>query len=135
MPASWPRDLEMKAEIPSMFNNDGGDQVMPIGRCRNAGIVNSVEFVPSWNLTGANTNSRTLVLINRRTTGTGTTTMCSLPLTSGLSLTRGVAVSLVISAANAPVVVGDILEWNTIHVGNGMQDPGGEVIIQQSLGN
>ncbi len=132
MPAQYPRDLELQADVSSMFNADGADQGVTLGRLHYPGIVNSVEFVPSWSLNGANTNSRTLVLMNRKS-GTGTTTMCSLPLTSGMSLSRGVAVSMVVSSAAATVAVGDCLEWDSVHIGNGIPDPGGVVIVQQSI--
>ena len=135
MPANWPRDLEMSSEVPQMFNNDGGDQVIPIGRSRYAGTINSVEFIPGWNLTGANTNSRTFTLFNRRSTGTGTTTVAQVLMTSGSSMTRNVAFSVSITSANAAIAPGDILEWQSLHVGNGLPDPGGRIVVQHSLTN
>jgi len=130
--AVWPPALELTAEVPQMFNNDAGDQEMMVGRARYPGIINSVEFIPNWNLTGANTNSRTFTLFNRRT-GTGTTTVAQVLMTAGSSMTRGVAFSVSITTANATIAVGDILEWQSLHVGNGIADPGGKVIIQHSL--
>lgn len=132
MPTVYPRELEHRANAPQMFDNDGGDQVIEVGRVQRPGVVNSVEYVPSWSISGANTNSRTYALINKRTDGTGTTTVATLLLTSGNNLTKGAAKTAVITAANAVVVVGDVLSWESIHVGNGLSDTGGLVIVQQS---
>ena len=132
MPAVYPRELEHRANVPPMFENDGGDQVQMVGRVQRPGSINSVEFVPSWSLNGANTNTRTYVLVNKRTDGSGTTTVATLALTSGNNLTKGAAKTAVITAANAVVVVGDVLSWESIHGGSGLPDPGGQVIVQQS---
>lgn len=134
MPAQWPDDLTFKADLPAMFDNDAADQEKTIGRVVRTGLVNSVEYIPDWNLTGAATNNRTFTLFNRRSTGTGTTTMATLVMTSGVSVTRGVAVAMTLaSAANRNVAVGDILQWESLHAGNGMADPGGQVIVQQTF--
>lgn len=133
MPAVYPKDLEIDADAPSMFDGDGQDRETMVGRIRYPGTINSVEFIPNWNLTGANTNSRTFTLYNRRTTGTGTTVIAQVLMTSGASMTRGVPVSVSITAAGAVVVPGDILMWESLHVGTGLPDPGGNVIVQQAV--
>ncbi len=134
MPAVYPPDLTISAGVDQMFDNDAGDKVAQVGRAQKAGIVNSVEYIPNWNLTGANTNTRTLVLLNRRTNGLGTTTVATLALVSGVSLTRGVAVSMSISAAGNVLAAGDVLEWQSLRSGTGLPDPGGRVVVQHSLG-
>lgn len=116
-----------------MFDNDAQDRVTMVGRVRYPGTVTSVEFLPNWNLTGANTNSRTFTLYNRRTTGTGTTVLAQVLMTSGSSMTRFVPFSVSITTANAVVAPGDILEWESLHVGNGIADPGGRVVVQQAV--
>ncbi len=134
MPNPWPDDLQHDARVPSMFDNDGGDQETFVDRIQRTGLVNSVEFIPNWNVTGANTNSRTLTLFNRTSTGAGTTTIAVLSLSSGLSLSRGVAVTMVLqSAAQRNIAVGDVLMFESLHVGAGMPDPGGLVIVQQTF--
>lgn len=133
MTAVWPPDLEMKADIPQMFDNDGGDQILIVGRSQKTGTIASVEFVPNWTRTGADTNSRTFTLFNRRSDGLGTTTVAQLVFTSGASMTQFVAKSLSMTAGNRALAVGDILEWESLHVGNGLPDPGGKVIVQFAL--
>lgn len=135
MPVVWPPDLMQKADAGSMFDNDGADKLTIVGRCERSGIVNSVEFVPNWTMNGANTNSRTYTLYNRGTAGAGTTAIATLALTSGVNLTKFVAKVITITPANAVVAVGDVLEWESLHVGSGLPDPGGKIIVQQSLGN
>lgn len=133
MPTVYPPDLTLTADVPSMFDADGADQRVLVGRVRYPGSVNSVEFVPAWTQAGADTNSRTLTLYNRRTDGSGTTAIATLALTSGTDLARAVSETITITAANATVVVGDILEWESLHVGAGLPDPGGQVIVQQAV--
>lgn len=128
-----PPDLTMTADMPSMFDGDGQDRMTMVGRVRYPGTVNSVEFVPSFSQTGAATNNRTYTLYNRRSDGTGTTAIAQMLMTNGNSMTRGVAKSVTITAANAVVAVGDILQWESLHVGSGLPDPGGRVIVQQSM--
>lgn len=133
MPAVYPPDLTLSADSPSMFDGDAQDKVTMVGRVRYPGTINSVEFIPAWSLTGANTNSRTYTLYNRRTTGTGTTAIAQVLMTSGSSMTRFVPVSVSITTANAVVAPGDILEWESLHVGTGLPDPGGRVVVQQAV--
>lgn len=134
MAVTHPVDLELRATVPAAFDQDAADSRTIVGRCRYPGTVNSVELVPSWALSGANTNSRTYTLYNRGQSGSGTTAIATLALTSGVNLTRAQSKAITITAANATVAVGDVLEWESLHVGSGLPDPGGCVIVQQSLG-
>lgn len=135
MPVTHPPDLTLMADVPSMFGQDGADQQKVVGRCRYPGRVNSVEFIPDWTMNGADTNSRTLTLYNRGTSGAGTTAIATLALTSGVNLTKYQSKTIAITAANAAVAVGDVLEWESLHVGTGLPDPGGRVIVQQAMGS
>lgn len=133
MPANWPRDLEMNAGVDQMFDGDAQDKITQIGRARYTGTVSSVEYIPGWNLTGANTNSRTFTLINKRGDGSGTTTIAALSMTAGVSLSRGVAVSLSVSASGIVIAPGDTLEWQSLKAGSGLPDPGGRVLVQMAI--
>ena len=133
MPALWPIDLTLNADTPSMFDGDAQDKPTMVGRVRYPGTVNSVEFIPNWSLTGANTNSRTFTLFNRRTTGTGTTTVAQVLMTAGSAMTKFVPFSVSITSAGAGVAPGDILEWESLHVGSGLPDPGGRIVVQQAV--
>lgn len=128
----YPKDLTHEADVASRFDSDGSDYVQMLGRCQKPGIVNSVEFIPNWSLTGTNTNYRTMTLYNRGTAGAGTTAIATLALTSGVDLVKFVPESLTITAENAVVAVGDLLEWVSTATGSGAPEVGGRVIVQQS---
>lgn len=134
MPTVWPPKLQIITDTPSMFNQDGADQNFVVGRVTKPGLVNQVEFIPNWTTGGQNTHTRTLTLINGGSGGTATTVLASMTLTSGINLTRGVAVTMgLATAANRNVAVGDVLRWESVHVSNGMADPGGLVVVQQTF--
>ncbi len=131
----YPDALQMECDVPGMFDQDGAAQRQAIGRVMRPGVVNSVEFVPSWSLTGANTNYRTIAVYNRGQAGAGTALVASLALTSGVDLTRGLAKALTLGAgADRSIVVGDHLEWISTASGTGAPSSGGCVIVQQSNG-
>jgi hypothetical protein len=96
-----------------------------------AGTVSSVSYSPVAALSGANTNSRTLNLVNKGQTGAGSTSVASLALVSGTNLVAfdEIAVTLSGTAANLVVAAGDILQFQSLHVGTGITDPGGEVEV------
>ena len=135
MPAAYPPLLEHTARVPSMFDQDGADSRTAVGRVRRPGSINSVEYIPNWARTGANTNYRTLNLYNRGQAGAGTTLVATLALTSGVDLTASAAKTITITAANAAVVVGDVLEWVSSATGAGAPETGGLVIVQQNAGS
>lgn len=128
----YPPDLTHEADVPAHFDNDGADYVQMVGRVQKPGRVNSVEFIPNWSLTGTNTNYRTLTLYNRGTAGAGTTAIATLALTSGTDLVKFVPETVTITAANAVVAVGDLLQWVSTATGSGAPEVGGRVIVQQS---
>ena len=135
MPVGWPPGLEMQCDVPSMFDGDQQARRQSLGRCSRSGLINSVEYVPSWSLTGANTNYRTIAVYNRGQAGAGTALVASLDLTSGVDLTRGLAKALTLgAAADRVIAVGDHLEYISTATGTGAPDAGGRVIVQHTNG-
>jgi len=62
--------------------------------------------------------------------------VASLALTSGVNLAAYVSKEITLgAAADRVVAVGDVLVWDSLHIGNGILDAGGLVIVQQSLGS
>ncbi len=103
----------------------------PIARAPFAGTVSSVTFTPVAAITGANTNTRRVELINRGQAGAGSTVIATLQFDSGVN---GVAfdektITLSGTPANLAVAAGDVLEWKSTAVGTGLADPGGAVDI------
>ena len=130
----WPDDLQFVRDVGAMFDQDGSDKVDVVGRVMRPGVVNSVEFIPNWTMNGADTNSRTYTLYNRGSAGAGTAVVAQLALTSGVNLTKFVPKVITLgTGANRVVAVGDVLEWESLHVGTGLPDPGGKLVVQQSF--
>lgn len=102
-----------------------------VGQSRYTAIVSSVTYIPAATQAGAATNNRTLTLFNRKT-GSGTTTIASLALTSGTNLTDNTPAT-VIMGTGVNIEVGDVLEWSSDPVNTGIPDPGGSVAINLSL--
>lgn len=135
MQTSYPAELEMRCDVPQMFDGDQQSQRQSVGRVRRPGIINSVDLIPNWTLAGANTNYRTIAVYNRGQSGAGTALVASLDLTAGVDLTRGVAKALTLgAAADRVVVAGDALEWISTATGTGAPEAGGQVVVQQSNG-
>lgn len=106
----------------------GADVERNLGVCPFAGTVSAVSYVPDTILSGANTDSRTLVLVNKGAAGSGTTVVATKAFTSGVNAAADLATSITLSAtaANLVVAAGDVLAWQSNHVGStGLADPGG----------
>lgn len=133
--STYPPDLTYTANAPERYDADDADFKTTVGRVRRPGVVNSVEFIPNRDMNGVNTNSRTYTLYNRGQSGAGTAVVAQLALTSGVNLENGVAKTITLgAAADRAIVVGDILEWESLHVGSGLPDPGGFIVVKQSMG-
>lgn len=113
----------------------GADTNEPVGEAPFDGTVISVTYVPRSTLTGANTDSRTIAVVNKGQSGSGSTSVASKAFTSGVNATGNdeTAITLSGTAANLEVVEGDILQVTSTHVGStGLADPGGQVRIEIS---
>lgn len=95
------------------------------------GTVTAVTYTTSTAITGANTNSRTVSIINKGAAGSGTTSVASLALVSTVNTVAFVpkAITLSGTAANLLVTAGDVLVFNSLHVGTGIADTGGLVRV------
>lgn len=111
----------------------GADDGNHVCRAPFAGTVSAVTYTPDATLTGANTDSRTISLVNRGAAGAGTTTVASKAFLSGVNAADNDETDITLSgtAANLVVAEGDILEWVSTHVGStGLADPGGMAKVQ-----
>lgn len=123
----------IEANVPPV-STAGNDDDTVVGQSPFAGKVTLVEYVPEAAITGADTNSRTVSLVNKGQSGTDTVTAASLALTSGVNATANneKAITLSGTAANLTVAAGDTLLWRSVHIGTGITDPGGLVRITVS---
>jgi hypothetical protein len=101
------------------------------------GVITDVEYIPKAGITGANTDSRTLTIVNKGQSGSGTTNIVTKAYTSGVNANSLRKNSLALSATAADLVVtaGDVLTVNSTHVGStGLADPGGlvQITVQRS---
>lgn len=108
------------------------DAVKDAGVAEISGAVLSVWYTPASAVTGANTDTRTLSLINKGSDGLGTTVVATLALTSGNDLVAHKANEVPLSSTTEDLDVqgGEVLEWTSTHSGStGLADPGGVVTI------
>jgi hypothetical protein len=108
--------------------NDLNSQVAVVLR---DGTVAAVAYVPLTTITGANTNTRSVSLVNLGQAGAGSTVVATLQFNSGVNATAGQAKAITLSAtpANLLVTSGDVLQWQSTHIGTGIADPGGLVNV------
>lgn len=114
----------------------GSDAQTVVCEAPQTGTISRVVYIPSALVTGANTNSRTLTVTNRGATGSGSTNVATLALTSGVNAAADAekAVTLSGTAANLNVNQGDVISFESTHVGTGIADPGGAVIVEFTRG-
>lgn len=98
-----------------------------LGEVKQDGTVSGVSYTPDASITGANTNTRQLRVVNRGQSGGGTTLVASLQFDSGVNATAGDEKALTLSGtpANLSVSAGDVLALESNAVGTGLADPGG----------
>lgn len=91
------------------------------------GTVTRCKYVAVSTLTGADTNSRTLSLKNL----TQTLVPATKAFTAGVNATADLATDITLgNAANVAVTSGDVLRWESLHIGgSGLADPGGLVVV------
>lgn len=112
----------------------GSDFVSPIGTVDEDCTIVSVTYIPQATITGAATNNRTISVINKGQTGVGTTVPASLNFANGTNATGFDEKALTNSAtaADLDAVAGDVLAFSSLHVGTGIADPGGVVVVTYS---
>lgn len=128
MTAPFGAGHQLPVQPQATAGNDLNTQVYVAPR---AATVSSVVYVPVTTITGANTNTRSVSLVNLGATGSGTTVIATLQFNSGVNATAGQAKTITLSGtpANLTVAAGDVLQWQSTHVGTGIADPGGLVAI------
>jgi len=129
--APFTRQMEAAVEAAAA----AADLTTVVGEAPFAGTVTAVKYVPKANITGANTESRTVSLINKGQDGNGTTVVATLAMTSGVNSNDFDEKTIVLSSTAADLVVaaGDVLAWTSVHVGStGLADPGGMVRVTLS---
>lgn len=93
--------------------------------------VTGVTYVPSAAITGADTNTRTISIVNKQQGGAGAVSVATLALVSGVNAAAHDEKALTLSGtpANLAVAAGDVLAFASIKAASGLADPGGLVRI------
>lgn len=128
-----PLSYETRAVVPNAAANADAETTVCIAPF--VGTLSAASFVADTLLTGANTESRTLQLINKGQSGAGTTVMASKAFVSGTNAAAFDEVELTLSgtAADLDVAEGDVIVLKSLHVGaTGLADPGGTVFVALS---
>lgn len=96
--------------------------------------VTSVKYTATTVLTGADTDSRTLTIYNRKGDASGTTKVAEKAYTAGVNSAALVptAVTLSGTAANKVLAAGEVVTLKSLHVGAGLADPGGMIQVEIS---
>lgn len=130
MPDTSPLVRTISATIPALAAGVAGDQT--IGEAPFAGTVSAASFTPEAAITGDNTNTRTLTVVNKGQAGAGSTAAATLAFTTG---NNGVAFdekafTLSGTPANLVVAEGDILAVVETVAGTGLAHAGGLVQVE-----
>lgn len=93
--------------------------------------VTAVTYAPVTAITGANTNTRSVSLVNKGTDGSGTAVVATIQYNSGVNAAAADENTVTLSAtpANLLLTAGQVLQWQSTHVGTGIADPGGLVNV------
>lgn len=127
-----PNVQTLKGNLPATAA--GSDYDQSLGEAPFAGEVTAISYTPEANITGDNTESRTLTIVNKGSDGNGTTVVGTLAYTTGVNATdfNEDAFTLSAVADATDVAAGDILAAVSTHVGStGLADPGG--LVQVSI--
>lgn len=93
-------------------------------------VIESVRIIPSAAITGADSNSANLNLINRGTAGAGTTELANRDYASGTDEAKAVARALYAPADGLSVAAGTVLVLQREKVGNGLALPHFRVVVK-----
>ena len=117
----------------------GADLETPVCVAPFAGTVTAVTFIARAALTGADTDSRTLSLINKGAAGSGTVSVASKAFTDTVNAAINDETAITLDTTDATsdgvyekrvVAEGDVLTFKSLHVGStGLADPGGTVKV------
>lgn len=135
MASPYTRPIAPSHLVPAALAADATTDFL-LGRVPITGVVSSVTIVPQSAITGADTNSATLAVVNKGQDGSGTTVIASKAFTSGVNAAAFDETALTVSAtaADLNVTAGDILAFRRTKVGTGLATPvlGGIVNVTAS---
>lgn len=128
MTSPFGRSVQMAVAPESTAGNSRNTNIHVV---QSAGTVSAVTYATVTAITGANSNTRSVSLVNKGQAGAGTTTIATLQFNSGVNTTASDEKTITLSSTAADLVVaaGDVLQWQSAAVGTGIADPGGLVNV------
>ncbi len=111
----------------------GADALFISNPARYAGVVSEVAYYPRGGVAATDTNTRQLTVINRGTNGAGTKQVADKTYNvagGALLAKRKNTLPVTAVALDKAVAAGDIFELVSTHLGTGIADPGGTLIIK-----
>jgi YD repeat-containing protein len=118
------------ATVPAVGATTTADQI--VAESHVAGKVTAVTYTPEAAITGHDTNTRTLTLVNKGQSGSGSTvigTLAFVASNNGVAFDEK-AFTLSSTAADLVVAAGDILVFVSTYAASGLADPGGRVEVE-----
>lgn len=109
----------------------GNSRNTNVYRVDSDGTVSAVTYATVTAITGANTNTRSVSLVNKGQAGAGTAVVATLQFNSGVNTVASDEKTITLSSTPADllVVAGDILQWQSTAISTGIADPGGLVCV------
>jgi hypothetical protein len=101
----------------------GADLATLLIKCERDLNLLGVAYTPEALITGVNTNTRQLQLINKGRDGSGNVVVASVQFNLATNAPAGAP--FLLTAGNLVVREGEQLEWRSNHIGSGLADPGG----------
>lgn len=129
MPEQAPLVHTMQVQVDAAATGAEGGAI--IGQADVAGTVTAVRYITAAAITGANTNTRKVDVINKGQAGAGTTVVATKQFDSTVNAAAfdETALTLSVVTGATTVAVGDTLAFVSTHVGTGLADPGGTVAV------
>lgn len=125
------RTYTLEVDLPADATDAESSHV--IGEVQEAGYISGVTVIPKAAITGANTNSRSLNVVNKGADGNGTTEVASIDFTTGVNAGDFDEVALTLAAAaDLDVAAGDVLAVDSLAPGTGLAFPGGKLVVTLS---
>lgn len=125
---------KLSSTVPGLGAAVAGDQV--VGEAPYSGRVTAVTYTPEAAITGADTNNRTVALVNKGQAGAGSTVVASLTFADDTDAVAFDEEALTLSAVAGAtrVAKGDVLAWVETVAGTGLASPGGHVQVEIAAG-
>ena len=126
------RGKTVQTTVPSALAADATTE-WPIFYAERACRILRVGIVAYSTITGANTNSFNVNILNKGTAGVGTTEIGNKDFVSGTNATAFVPYNVVAESANAAMAQGEVLNLVREKVGTGMDMPALLVVVSFEL--